>query len=187
MRDIQVCAFHGDEGVFGEALRDEAGSLRYTCTRKRGHPVEGPYSWVQVPTPAGVEGVSGLAAELGLDEDLVDALDAFRGAWVEYGVLEREYARLRPETFGLLVKKYGHTAVAAKRYTASAFLGRTLGELSKRGAILWHEGPATGRWSYNSSISWWALPPAPEWSTRSSWAALGCDVEYVPGQTEMES
>lgn len=185
MREQQVCTFHGDEGVFGEPVADEAGSLRYTCERKRGHPVDGPYSWVHVPTPPGIEGVSGLAAELGLGDDLVEALAAFGGSWVEYGVLERQYARLHAETFTLLVEKYGHTAVAAKRYTASAFIGRTLGELSKTGVILWHPGPATGRWSYNSSISWWALPPEPEWSTESSWAALGCDVRYVPGQTEL--
>ncbi len=107
--------------------------------------------------------------------------------WVEYGVVERAYALAHPREFAILVDRYGHTAVAPKRYTASAFLGRALGELSVKGDLAFRYGPATGRWDYNSRISWWCLPPEPEWSADGSWAsveATGVGMDYVPGSTE---
>ena len=128
--------------------------------------------------------MSGLSAELGLDIEMPALLAQFEHRWVEYGVLESAYAEAHPEDFALLVEKYGHTAKKAKPYTASSFLARALGELSRRSVVAFHYGPSTGRWSYNSQISWWCLPPAPEWSPDISWASLGRGMEYVPGSTE---
>lgn len=82
------------------------------------------------------------------------------------------------------MERYGHTAIAAARYTASAFIAATLGHLSRTGHVLYHSGPATGRWSYNGQISWWALPPAPEWSDRTSWTDLELNTDYVSGSVE---
>ncbi len=108
----------------------------------------------------------------------------FAGTWIEYGVFEQAYAA-HPEDFAQLVEAHGHTAIEAKRSTVSAFLARTLGKLVP-GAVLYHDGPATGRWSYNSSISWWTVPPAPPWEQRTSWASTGLGMSYVPGNTEPE-
>ena len=75
-------------------------------------------------------------------------------------------------------------AIVAKKYTASAFLARALGDLSRTGSTLFHPGKATGRWAYNTDISWWALAPEPEWSQRLSWEDTGLSMDYVPGNRE---
>jgi hypothetical protein len=61
------------------------------------------------------------------------------------------------------------------------------------GAVAYHPGAGTGRWSYNSDISWWSRLPAGPWEQRTSWvdvigdqdeAAQEADLEckgYVPG------
>ena len=54
--------------------------------------------------------------------------------------------------------------------------------------MLYHLGPATGLWKYNSTIFWWAVPPEPDWeSARLSWSDSGHDMSYVPGETETRS
>jgi hypothetical protein len=185
---LQVCPFHASEDVPGVLISGpgEWAQYSFTCPLTADHPGGRPFSWLSSPPPPEGE-PSGLTAELGLTVELPAALKQFGHRWVEYGVLERAYALARPEDFALLVARYGHTAVAAKRYTASSFLGRALGELSVRGALVFQYGPATGRWDYNSKISWWCLPPAPEWSADLSWADLaasGVGMDYVPGSTE---
>jgi len=125
-----------------------------------------------------------LATDLGLAVELPAALASFPGRWVEYGVVEHAYATANPSDFALLVDRYGHTAIKASKYTASAFLARTLGDLSRSGDVLFHEGPATGRWKYNGVISWWSLPPEPDWSPDVSWAQTGLTMDYVPGSHE---
>lgn len=180
---MQICHFHADEGVRGEPLGSD-GTLSYTCSRTKGHPHPGPYTWLQAPIAPDAPGISGLAAELSLAVELPAVLYAFRGQWAEYGVVELAYAAANPTDFALLVDRYGHTAVAAKRYTASAFLAKALGDLSRTGSILFHEGPATGRWNYNPRISWWSLAPEPDWSQRISWADTGHSMGYVPGSLE---
>jgi hypothetical protein len=90
-----------------------------------------------------------------------------------------------PKDWAFLMDCYGHSAVVAKRYTVSAFLAATLGNLERAGAVAFHSGPATGRWAYNGTISYWSLPPAPDWTSRVSWEDSGLTVAYVPGQTEV--
>ena len=124
---------------------------------------------------------SGGVAELGLATELPAAIAQYRGHWIEYGVAERAYALQCPDDFAAIVSRYGHTAVKPKQYTTSAFLAGVLGVLSKHGTVLYHLGPATGRWKYNGTISWWAVPPAPDWeSSRLSWSAIDQDMSYVP-------
>jgi hypothetical protein len=97
-------------------------------------------------------------------------------------VAERAYALRCPEDFAAVVRRYGHTAVRPKQYTASAFLAGVLGVLSEHGTVLYHLGPATGRWKYNGTISWWTVPPVPDWDlSRLSWFDSGMDMSYVPG------
>jgi hypothetical protein len=62
----------------------------------------------------------------------------------------------------------------------SVFLAHVLGKLAKNGDVLLRHGPATGRWSYLSTVSWWALPPAPSWSDRLSWEESAFELDYLP-------
>jgi hypothetical protein len=178
----EVCPFHADDDVVGVPTGNEDGSLIFTCDRSRGHPEDAPHIWLRVPAPPDVPGVDGLAAELGLGMDLPAALKQFAGMWVEYGLIERAYALYRPTEFARIVNEFGHNAIEPKRYTTSAFVGRALGALGRQGTIGYRNGPATGRWSYNSSISWWAVHPLPDWdAARISWQDAGHDMSYVPG------
>jgi hypothetical protein len=178
----QVCKIHADEDLAGEFISAEVGE-RFICLRSD-HPTPGPYEWMQAPEPAGLPEMTGLAAELGLDAILPDVLSSFGGDWVEYGVLEHAYADAHPSDFGLLVDRYSHTAVAATRYSASAFLAGVLYWLHRSGAIELRMAPSTGRWSYNRVISWWAVTPTKDWSHRVSWDSLGLSMDYVPGNSE---
>lgn len=179
----EVCHFHADEDVAGVRIND-SGEHSFTCPRTTGHPVAGTYSWLVAPEPADLPGLSGLAQDLGLHVELPAVINLYPGRWVEYGVVEAAYALANPKDFGLLVERYGHTAIRAKRYTVSAFIAATLGRLSRSGDVLFHAGPATGRWDYNSQISWWSLAPGPDWKQRTSWLDLGKSMDYVPGNTE---
>jgi hypothetical protein len=184
----QVCPFHADEDIRGVPTGGSDGSLSFTCTRTGGHPRGGPHGWLYVPQPDDLPGIEGYAAELGLATELPAAIAQYRGRWIEYGVAERAYALQCPEDFAAIVGRYGHTAIRAKKYTASAFLAGVLGVLSRHGTVMYHSGPATGRWRYNNTISWWAVPPEPDWeSARLSWSGSGHDMSYVPGETETSS
>lgn len=179
---LQVCPFHAHEDVKG-VPGDQPGAYVFTCTAK-GHPAGGEFSWPSYPDPpAGLLG-SGLTGELGLGTVLPALVATFPGTWIEYGVLEQAYATTHPEDFALLVETYGHTAIAKKKYSVSAFIARALGDLARAGAVLYHDGPATGRWSYNSNISWWAVTPTPSWEQRVSWESTGLGMSYVPGSNE---
>lgn len=181
----ELCHFHGDESIAGVPTSAGDGSMSFTCDRTRGHLHPGPYTWLHVPVaPETEESGGGVAAQFNLAIELTRALADFRGRWVEAGVLEWAYAKRCPENFAILVGMYGHTAIEAKTYTVTSFMGRLLGDMSRLGQVTWHQGPATGRWSYNSEISYWALPPAPAWEDRLTWTEFGAAMDYVPGSVE---
>jgi hypothetical protein len=77
--------------------------------------------------------MSGLAQDLGLDTELPAALAALRSGWFEYGLVERSYAQRQPHGFARMVQQWGHTAIAHKQYTASAYIARVLGQLGRKG------------------------------------------------------
>ena len=114
--------------------------LRLHCDRRSGHPLMGEYQWLVAPEPPDIAGVSGLAEELELQVELPAALARYAGRWIEYGVLEAAYAEANPKDFAQLVERYGHTAIAATRYSASAFIAATLGRLTRTGDGLFHPG-----------------------------------------------
>lgn len=178
----QCCPFHADDDVAGQPLGADGGFV-FTCPRLKGHPTAGTYSWYVAPEPPDLPGLSGLAEELGLAVELPAAIATYPGQWVEFGLVEAAYAAANPKDFASLVARYGHTAVKPTQYSASAFLAATLGRLSAHGDVLFHQGPATGRWSYNGQISWWALSPEPDWTSRTSWEQAGCSTSYVPAST----
>lgn len=173
-----------EDSIVGVWAGDDVGT-EFTCELVSGHVHHGPFTWAQAPEPPAGTHIGGLAEELGLAVELPAALKRYEGRWVEYGVLEAAYATAQPTDWAGLVARYGHTAIHAKRYSASAYLGLILGQLSKNGAIELRFGPATGRWNYNSQVSYVALSPAPDWDDKLTWEASGLTVEYVPGQTEV--
>src|SRR4051794_33836787 len=125
---FEYCPFHADEPVAGRALNDTLGAEIFECTRSSGHPPRPPFPWSRTPEPPGADSVSGIAADLGLDLALPHAIASFQGRWVEYGLVEREYARQHPQDFRWLYERYGHSHDKdSKQYTVSAFLAATLG------------------------------------------------------------
>jgi len=179
----EVCPLHAFDDYEGRWVSGEVG-YSFTCTRQD-HPVPGPFTWLRAPEPPSLGELTGIAEELRLDVTLPKALQQYQGTWVEYGVLERAYALKNPKEWNFLIERYSHTAVAAKRYTATAFLAGVLGRLWQRGAVATRGGPATGRWSYNGTCGYHALSPEPTSESRLSWADSGFTVEYVPGQVEV--
>lgn len=178
---IGYCPQHADEGIVGTWANDEDG-WTFTCERK-GHVHPGIFTWAMQPEPPAGIALSGLAEELGLAVELPAVLGQFAGRWVEYGVVERAYAQSRPDDWDTLVSRYGHRLLGPSSYTASSFLARTLGNLSRQGAVVLHMGEATGFWSGNGTISWWSIPPEPDWDERLSWEESGLPADYVPGGT----
>lgn len=176
----QVCPLHSDEEIEGSKQSD--GSLLFEC-RRRGHLVD-PFVWLHTPLPEGIQG-DGVMADFDLFDRLPAALTAVsKDCWVEYGLIEREYARRHPMDFDELVRKYGHTAIASKNYTVASLFVQALSLAAKRGKVLcrWHV--ATGHWAYNEKILWFATgPQVPQDSaTMSCVDDEGYDVcEYVPG------
>jgi hypothetical protein len=183
MMERRVCPFHADDDVVGVLMNND-GDYSFTCDRSTGHPTSGTYSWMAAPEPPDLAELSGLAEELGLDIKLPAAISQYPGRRIEYGVVEHAYAQTNPKDFATLVDRYGHTAIRMTRYSASSFLAGTLGRLSRNGSVLFHAGPATGRWSYNGQISWWSLAPEPAPVKWTSWTDLALPMDYVPGSTE---
>lgn len=179
---VQVCPLHSLEEVHGEWVSDDVG-WRFTCPRSD-HVRPGSFTWLSAPSaPPGTD-MSGIAADLGLGVEIPAVLKGYPGKWIEYGVFEHAYATSNPKDWVYLIDRYGHRAITPSQYTVSAFLAATLGNLQRAGVIELQSGPATGRWSYNGTISWLALPPEPDWNDRTSWSDSALTVHYVPGQTE---
>ena len=178
----QVCPFHSDEMVRGRRLRSIEPVEEFTCpmTDAR-HPGSRPWSWTAPLESAPADAPGGLAGELGLHIELPAAVGSFGGAWVEYGLIERAYALARPDDFATLIARYGHTHQAPARYTASSYLGRTLGQLAKTGYLAYRSGPGTGRWSYDDEVGYYTAPTSPAaWENRLTWDVAGGTVDYLP-------
>lgn len=169
MPAMEPCPLCGDdEDVVAVDLG--GGLLEYPCQRTRHD--GGAFVWTRVSAQLGApdrdarEG-TGLAAELGMYDDLPQCLIAGE-PWVEYGIVERRYREAWPDAFAKVVERYGHSDRQHKRrYTASAYTAMILGALRDRGRVvsMGRPGPATGFWSYNSTVHYWALPPGPPTNT----------------------
>lgn len=180
-----ICHFHTDEWSTGRRLSD--GTVEHVCSIVTGHPAEGSWTWIEVPAPP-ASGLGGLAEELNLGHELPAALASLGDGWFEFGLVERAYALRDPDGFARMVAQWSHTARReGVQYSASTYLGLTLGRLSKAGMLAYHADKGTGRWNYNADMSWWCLLPAAPWSERTSWVdVMGDDREtdrcreYVP-------
>ena len=179
-----VCHFHADEWSPGKRLAD--GSYSHVCERVSGHPTEGVWHWLEVPEPPELQGLYGMAEELNLVQELPAAIAVLGSGWFEYGLVERSYAKRRPDDFAWMVAQWGHTSLPPKRYTVSSYLAGTLGRLSSMAAVAYHEGRGTGRWSYNRDISWWSsMPPGP-WTERTAWVDVVGDVDKASHDADAE-
>ena len=175
----QVCPLCGsDDAIEVETLAP--GAWRYTCGNERRHGARGPWSWIgrEVSSPE-EDVVEGKAAELGLYDDLPRCLVAGE-PFVEYGIVEYRYSKLRPSTYKRLIDDYGHTRQGPKKYTASAFIASALSRLADLSELTFFVGPATGYWSYNSTISYWALAPGPEESARLTYQEFATQIGIDP-------
>jgi hypothetical protein len=124
----------------GSSHRQWRGLAVFYLYANEGPSAQGAVQLAVCAATGGASGIDGYAAELGLATELPAAIAQYRGHWIEYGVAERAYALQCPDDFTAIVSRYGHTAIRPKQYTASAFLARVLGVLSKHGSVLYHLG-----------------------------------------------
>lgn len=179
-----VCPFHADEWSVG--VRQQDGSYAHVCELRKGHPLDVPWHWLEVPAPPEGSGLTGLAEELNLEVELLAALTALGDGWFEYGLVERSYATRRPQDWARMVEQWGHTAISARKYSASSYLAGALGRLAQLGSVAYHSGRGTGRWSYNSTISWWSVVPPDSWEQRTAWVAVIGDADHAAQQADVE-
>src|SRR5262249_53154673 len=127
--------------------------------------------------------LEGVTAEWGLYDDLPKCL-VHGEPYVEYGVVEYRYSQLNPTRYAFLVNRYGHTEKAPSHYTASSLIASALGRLWQRGDLDGMWGDATGRWSYNSTVSYWRIPTTKSTDEQITWEdfakANGLDPDAWP-------
>ena len=85
---LSMCPFHGEETPSG--VRQPDGSYAYTCDRTDGHPVARAWSWLEVPTPPGGDGLGGIADDYGLQIELPAAVAAVFSVTVKVAPLPPE-------------------------------------------------------------------------------------------------
>ena len=157
----QVCPSCGiDE--FVESIPLGPGFSEFTCGRVKSHPKGEAFVWQGTPTsvsePSDGQGPVPI-------EDVREGLlhCVYEGEpWVEYGIVEKRYAKTAAEDFERIREAYGHRILGPKinpHFTASAYIGRALGDLRETGQLAHMTGRATAEWSYNGTISYWAKPP----------------------------
>lgn len=142
----------------------------------------GRYSWtpaVQSMPKASIR--TGIAEYYGVYDDLLACIGPDE-PWLEYGIIEYRYARLRPALYlDEFIPRWGHTSIAPAQYTVSSFLGGVLGALWRSGDIENVYGRATGRWSYNTEISYITRPRKPQTDKKITWANFASENEIDPG------
>jgi hypothetical protein len=181
---------HADEFVRPVAVpSSETIEFVFTCPLSSGHGRPGTYSWPYVAPPdAALGDPLGLGLAVELPAAVAEATSAAGGRWVEYGLVERAYALAQPDDWRRLLARYDHTHYhpdgATRRqlpYTASRYLGRTLGALRAQGIIAFKQGPGTGRWSYNDTISYYAPATVADGAPTCTWERSGRQMsEYMP-------
>src|SRR5581483_10281595 len=132
----QLCAL--DDYLSFTSLPDSAWQV--ICSGSS-HP---PWTWIATAEAKTLDVGSGIAAELGVEDKLLQCLRN-EGKYEEYGIVEYRFGVAHPKEYSELVDLYGHTALpGAHRYTASAFLARILGLLLEYGEVGSVWGPGTG-------------------------------------------
>lgn len=177
----QVCPLCALEDYLEELAADkEAGTIDYECH----NPTCSSFSWRTTPSHSNLDGRTGIAAEYGVHDDLLACIEP-DDPFLEYGIIEYRYARLRPDIYmNEFIPRWGHTCLGPRRYTVSAFLASTLGSLLRSGELAWKGGPATGYWSYNHDVSYFTHRRTPLPDQLLSWnefaTARGEDPDQWP-------
>ena len=120
----------------------------------------------------------GIAAELGLHDDLVACLR--EGEWAETGVIEHRYGTANPTNYRWMVDRWGHVAQGPRRYSVTSFIGSTLGWLLRENIVAHKSSTGTGFFSYNQAIGFWTLRPVPSETFDSSWANVAVELGHDP-------
>jgi hypothetical protein len=95
----------------------------------------------------------GLVGELDLYAKLEEVVNGLP-SMAEHGVIEHLFAHAYPEDYVDLWRRFGHVAThGARKYTVTVYLGLLLGKLGRERAVARRSVPATGIWSYNTTIS----------------------------------
>lgn len=130
---------------------------------------------------AGLRGGSGVMAELGVYDGIVEALATSPGRWLEFAVLEHLYAQVDHAAYETLVERYGHVAISPDTNTASWMLGRAAWALSREQEVLRRKLPrGTGRWGYLSPCHAWALPGTPMGAELVTWESFAIAEGFHP-------
>lgn len=112
----------------------------------------------------------GIAYDLGLYDDLL-AL-AVHDEWADTTVFEYRYAVNHPDTYRVMLGRWGHVTQGPRKYSTTSFIGSTLSQLSRMGYLDCRLGKGSGRFSYNSSMGLWALTPSAEGAAEVGWAVF---------------
>jgi hypothetical protein len=113
---------------------------------------EAPKRSGQPPTPA----ADSIADRFGLHDKLVMLLNP--NEWADTYVVEHRFRTAHPEDYVWMVDRWGHVAQGERRYSTSAYIGSTLGHMTRAVDLAYRDGPATGMFSYNVGIGMWGLP-----------------------------
>lgn len=143
-----------------------------------GHPTERMWEPKSEQVAAVKPLADGIAADLGLYDDLVLCLR--EGEWAETGVVEHRYGSEHPSEYRWMVERWGHVAQGPRRYSVTSFIGSTLGALSRATNVTYREGKGTGFFDYNPTVGFWTLEPVPDETTVSSWAKVAAELGHHP-------
>lgn len=187
--DGQLCPFHPDQFARPVYVGSETADYKFTCPQQD-HAVAGPFTWTSVQGPVGGSGDSlGLGLDIKLPKAVSTAAKKFGKSWVEFGLVEWAYATANPADWSMLLARYDHTYYypasppAKLPYTASKYLARSLGALSRQTKLRYQDGPGTGRWDYNSTISYYSMPKKADWSSQATWESSELDMDsYMPAK-----
>jgi hypothetical protein len=171
---LQVCPLCG---IHGEVTQHPDGPdlWRFVCS---GPHHDGDHTWYPTVEFAPTSERTGVGAELGVYDDLVTCINAQE--LVEYGIVEYRYAHLNRAAYLELVRRFGHRSLGAKKFTASAFLARALGQLSTEGLTVSRWAKATGYWDYNGKVSAWARPETSDSIPVTSWSDFAISKGFDP-------
>lgn len=183
----EPCPLHPDQVVHAMTVVSETMDYLYICRRLEGHGLPGTYSWSWLATAPATE-LPGLELDGALLTAVETASSEQGGGWVEYGLVERAYALAHPADWQALLDTYSHRRYlpdgASRRkqpYTASRRLGAALGAARRRQDVNFRQGPGTGFWAYNSTISYFAPLSVDPSAGTCTWSASGHDMDdHVP-------
>lgn len=164
----QVCQLCGYDDDVVEFVDDEdPDQVVLMCEG----PSCGRYTWRPTKRPSARDQTqrTGIGEQLGVYDDLLVCVGDSR-EWLEYGIIEHRYKQLNPAAYAAMVQRWGHTAKARTKYSASSFLGSCLAQLGREGLIAYRRAPTTGYWSYLSAAGHAAALPAPAADEGLSWA-----------------